>query len=222
MKREVLQRCLDFQRILAKIIFELLFDLIRYGDIQMSDSITLTKKILLLGDPGVGKTSMIRKFVYDLFEDKYISTLGTKVTSKKLVYNYPTKNKTINMKFMIWDVMGQKDYEMFHQSAYMGSQGAILVCDITRNETLENIPTWLSGLFNVTGEIPIVIIGNKNDLITQRQFDHSDMSKIASTFGAPTLLTSPKTGDNVENAFMTLGQNVIQVDFNALEFKNDS
>ena len=137
----------------------------------MEEVLQLTKKIVLLGDPAVGKTSMIRKFVHDIFDDKYISTLGTKVSSKQLIFNHPAKESMVEVKLMIWDIMGQRDYEMFQQSAYMGSQGAIVVCDITRHETLDNLPQWISGLFNVTGEIPIVIIGNKIDITEQKKFD---------------------------------------------------
>ncbi|MCK5562290.1 MAG: GTP-binding protein, partial [Thermoplasmata archaeon] len=83
----------------------------------MTEMMTLSKKILLLGDPAVGKTSLIRKFVYDIFDDNYISTLGAKVTRKSLYYNHPTQEIKIEMKLMIWDMMGQKEYGLIHQSA---------------------------------------------------------------------------------------------------------
>lgn len=179
----------------------------------MSNPIKLSKKIIMVGDPSVGKTSMIRKFVYDMFDDKYIATLGTKVTSKQIECNHPQEGTPIELKLMIWDVMGQKDYEMFHQSAYMGSQGALVVCDITRRETMDNLTNWISGLFNVTGQIPIVFIGNKSDLISQQQFDLDDLSQMASTFEVPSFLTSAKTGDNVDVAFNLLGENIVKSDY---------
>ena len=104
------------------------------GDHLMAETLQLSKKVLLLGDPSVGKTSLIRKFVHNMFNDKYISTLGTKVSSKRLIFKHPTQDQIFELKLMIWDVMGQKEYAMLHRSAYQGAQGALLVCDITRNE----------------------------------------------------------------------------------------
>lgn len=172
----------------------------------------LSKKIVLLGDPAVGKTSMIQKFVHNIFDDKYISTLGTKVSSKVLTLKHPMKDAMVEMKFMIWDVMGQKDYEMFHQSAYSGSQGALIVCDITRLQTLESLPEWISSLFNVTDQVPIVLIGNKNDLANQKEFERGDLEKLASTFESSSFFTSAKTGENIEKVFTILAQDIIKND----------
>ena len=181
----------------------------------MTDIVELSKKIVLIGDPAVGKTSMIRKFVHDIFDDKYISTLGTKVSSKVIKFNHPSRDAEIELKFMIWDIMGQKEYEMFQQSAYMGSQGAIIVCDITRRPTLESMPDWVSSLFNVTEEIPIVMIGNKNDLPDQKEFEIDDLKKVATTFNIPSFLASAKSGENVENVFAALGQKIVELDYSS-------
>jgi small GTP-binding protein len=179
----------------------------------MLELVNLSKKVLLLGDPSVGKTSLIRKFVYDIFNDNYISTLGAKVSRKGLIFNYPAKDLKIDIKLMIWDVMGQKEYAMLHRSAYLGSQGALIICDITRKETLDNISNWITELFNVVGQIPLVAIGNKYDLIGQKQFEIQDLEKLVKTFNAPTLQASAKTGENVEFAFKTLSENMVRVDF---------
>jgi small GTP-binding protein len=176
----------------------------------MPDSIQLSKKVVLLGDPAVGKTSMIQKFVHNIFDDKYISTLGTKVSSKVINVQHPSKEALVEMKFMIWDVMGQKDYEMFHRSAYSGAQGALIVCDITRSETLENLPEWVSNLFSVTNQVPIVLIGNKIDLAHQKDFDFDNFAKLAGTFGSASFFTSAKTGENIEKVFDTLAQDIIK------------
>jgi small GTP-binding protein len=176
----------------------------------MSELTQISKKIVLLGDQGVGKTSMIKKYVYDIFDDKYISTLGTKVTTKSVKIEDKTKDRTVEIKLLIWDMMGQKEYEMFHHSAYTGSQGALIVCDITRKETLENLPDWITGLFNATNQIPIVVIGNKNDLEDQKQFGLDEMTTIANTFDVPLYLTSAKTGENIEIAFMKLCEKILE------------
>ena len=178
----------------------------------MSELLSLSKKVLLLGDPAVGKTSLIRKFVYDMFDDNYISTLGAKVSRKRLIFDHPNDGSKIEMKMLIWDVMGQKEYGMLHQSAYQGAQGALIVCDITRRKTYENIVTWVSGLFNVTGEIPIVLIGNKYDLAEQKEIELEELVNTGSTFTAPTYFASALTGENVEASFSTLGSKMVKVD----------
>ena len=176
----------------------------------MSDIISIAKKALLLGDPSVGKTSLIRKYVYDKFDDKYISTLGTKISQKRIILQHPEKEVKIDLNMMIWDMMGQKEFQMFHQTAYHGAQGALIVSDLTRRETLDNLTYWVSSLFNVTSEIPLVFIGNKNDLLEKLQFNEDDLTNVAMAFNAPTFLTSARTGENVEESFITLGKGIIQ------------
>jgi small GTP-binding protein len=175
----------------------------------MTETISYSKKVLLLGDPSVGKTSLIKKFVYDKFDDAYISTLGTKVTHKQVFIDDPEKNVKVQLNFLIWDMMGQKEYKLLHSVAYQGAMGAIIVCDITRHETLDNIPDWISDLFKVTGDIPLVFIGNKNDLLSQKQFEFIDLKVSGDLFKAPVFFTSAKTGLNVEKAFLSLGEGII-------------
>ncbi len=113
------------------------------------------KKVLLLGDPAVGKTSLIRKFVQDIFDDKYLETLGAKVTNKVLTLSSPDKKKHIELKMLIWDIMDQKTYRLIQKSAFQGTIGAILVGDLSREETFENLESRISELFNITHEIPV-------------------------------------------------------------------
>jgi small GTP-binding protein len=180
----------------------------------MPEMINLSKKVLLLGDPAVGKTSLIRKFVYDMFDDNYISTLGAKVSRKRMMFDHPSNKGQIEMKMMIWDVMGQKEYGMLHRSAYQGSQGALIVCDTLRRKTFENLTSWISGLFNITGQIPIILIGNKCDIFEGRQISIEDLNETGSTFTAPTFFASALTGENVELSFSILGNNMITIDIN--------
>jgi small GTP-binding protein len=175
----------------------------------MTDFRRISKKIVLLGDPGVGKTSMIRRFVYDIFDDKYITTLGMKVTKKQMIIKHPIDHKDLELTLMIWDLMGQKEYQFLHKSTYKGTDGAIIVCDFTRKETMDNIPEWVSNLFNITGNIPIVIIGNKNDLNGKKQFNFKDISGLAKVCKATAFVTSAKTGENVELVFNKIGEELI-------------
>ncbi len=118
---------------------------------------TRTAKIVLLGDGAVGKTSLVRRFVDQKFDDKYITTIGVNVKKKEL--------EDLDLKFMIWDIYGQKLNTKLHASNYSGAEGAIIVYDLTRKASFENINFWLKDLFSVTGEIPFIVVGNKFDIL---------------------------------------------------------
>ncbi len=156
----------------------------------------------------MGKTSLVRKFVLDQFSDDYIATLGTKITKKRVKFD-KDKNNVIDLYLMIWDVMGQKAFKKSQMRAYSDSKGAIIVCDITRHETLLNLITWYSDILSVTKEIPILILANKSDLQNKAKFKKDDLKKIAKQLEAPFLYTSAKTGENVEEAFREIGKKLI-------------
>jgi len=183
----------------------------------MSGTIQLAKKILLIGDPSVGKTSLVRKFVLDIFDDKYLTTLGTKVTNKTIIFTPEELNKRVELKLLIWDVMGQKEYKMIQESAYQGSSAAIIVADLSRKETVDNLGNWISDLFNISGVIPIIIVGNKLDLIDQNTLDKSELENLSLSYDAPYFYTSAKTGANVETAFQALGNVIIKSSINELK-----
>jgi small GTP-binding protein len=184
---------------------------------NMSEIIQLAKKILLIGDPSVGKTSLVRKFVLDIFDDKYLTTLGTKVTNKTMIFS-PTElsNKKVELKMLIWDVMGQKEYKMIQESAYQGSSGAIIVADLSRKETIDHLGAWVSDLYNISGVVPVLFVGNKMDLVDQNSIELTEMDNLSMSYEAPYFLTSAKTGENVENAFKALGNSLINTSIEEL------
>lgn len=156
------------------------------------------KKICLLGDGEVGKTSLIRRYVLDLFDDQYIQTFGAKVSKKVLDL------EDVNLTLMIWDVLGQKTQKALHSTYYAGANGALLVCDMTRPETFEHLKHWAADLLGVSGEIPVIILGNKCDL--EMKIDPLELKVFAANLGCPAMLTSAKTGENVQEAFQALGE----------------
>jgi small GTP-binding protein len=169
----------------------------------------LVKKICLLGDPSVGKTSLIRRYVYDVFDDKYLSTIGAKITKKILSLRYQEPQPDISLTIMLWDIAGQEDFRSVHSTYFQGADGALIVYDITRKESLKNIDSWIEALFKITGRIPIVILGNKSDLVIQAAVNEKDSAEAARKYSCKYLLTSAKTGKNVEEAFSTLSKELI-------------
>ena len=169
----------------------------------------LKRKVCLVGDWGVGKTSLIRKFVFDQFNDRYLVTLGTKITKKRIKYKL-TNNDIIDLNLIIWDVMGQKEFKKVQLTAYENTNGVFIVCDITRKDTLNSIKNWRRELFDVTGNIPMIILANKNDLRDQAKFTSEEVAEVANGLNALYYLTSAKTGENIEKAFMKMGIRMIE------------
>jgi len=166
------------------------------------------RKILLLGDGAVGKTSLIRRFVVDKFSDEYITTIGTKVTKKDLRIESP--GKTTDLTFMIWDVLGQKGYRGIQETSFQGAKGALLVYDVSRPETADSLENyWIPHLVPVTNSIPIVLVGNKVDLATSRREAQEGLEVLKDAFDVTGVLSSAKTGENVEGSFLALAKAVI-------------
>ena len=162
------------------------------------------KKICLLGDGAVGKTSLIRRFVYDIFDDEYISTIGTKVTKK-----WVETIKGVKVNLFIWDILGQKKHKDIHSTYYKGASGVIVVCDLTKKETFENMDNWIYAFMEVVGETHLMLIGNKSDLENMVVVREKTINEKASELNVPCFITSAKTGKNVEKAFRTLADLVV-------------
>jgi small GTP-binding protein len=179
----------------------------------------IKKKIVLLGDSAVGKTSLIRRFVFDKFDDSYISTIGSKVTRKEL--RVQKGDQEIDLNMMIWDILGRRGYTAIHARTFAGVHGALLVADMTRRETLVSLERyWIPLLFKVVEYVPLLFVCNKSDIADETEFSMEDLEEIASRYNVglgddvPEHLdsshsTSAKTGDNVERAFKSLGHLVL-------------
>jgi small GTP-binding protein len=160
-------------------------------------------KICLVGEGAVGKTCLIRRFIQDQFDDRYISTLGAKVSKKEVKVSGPNGGADIDM--TIWDIMGEKGFrELLKEAYFHGAQGVLAVCDVTRKETLKDLDDWVAAVVKVTGEVPIEYLANKSDLKDQIEVTEVDVRRAAESHKAPYLFTSAKTGANVEQAFTKL------------------
>jgi len=165
-------------------------------------------KVCLVGEAAVGKTSLIRRFVLDDFDDKYIQTLGTKVSKKELTAT-GSANEPVKIDMTIWDIMGQKGFrELLKEAYFYGAKGVIAVAEVTRKTTLDDLDDWIEGVYSVTGKIPIQFMANKWDLRNQAEIGEDELIQATKAYDSSYFLTSAKTGENVEAAFQNLAQRI--------------
>jgi small GTP-binding protein len=178
----------------------------------MEKKATHKKKVCLLGDTAVGKTSLIRKYVFDEFSDDYLTTIRTKTSKKEMFLVFPEEEVEFNVTLLIWDIMGQHSFRNILKEAYFyGANGGIVVCDLTRKDTLESIHGWVETLTSVAGKIPLVFIGNKSDLSNEAEFELNDIENLAKELGGLSCFTtSAKDGTNVNSVFTTLANEMIK------------
>ena len=168
---------------------------------------TFTSKIILTGDYQVGKTSLIKRFVENNFVDDYISTLGVSISKKTIVMGDET---TLN--FVIWDV-GAQNFTMtpYRKRFYEGATGAFIVVDRTRPNNLVSIDNWFDDIKkSVPSNIPMVIVANKSDLTDELIATEVEIKEIAKRHGFHYILTSAKSGENVNEAFLYLAYRFIE------------
>ncbi len=168
----------------------------------------LTMKIALAGDPAVGKTSLIRRFVSNTFDDRYVSTLGTKISSRRFAVEDPRRpGASIDVGASVWDVMGSLGYRDLLKDAFFSNTQAVLyVCDRTRPESLWSLMDWASAVESVAGPTPAVLLVNKSDLDGPELVGLADVERLSAARDWRWLATSAKTGANVDAAFRLVAQ----------------
>ena len=172
--------------------------------IQMNRRIM--KKICMLGDGAVGKTSLIRRYVFDTFDDDYTPTIGTKIVKKEV----SLPDRGVDVTFMLWDIMGHKSHMEVPQQYYLGAEGVLVVADLTRKETLDSLDYWYKTLCFETGPLPTILVINKVDLVEYAAFGSDDVEEMAGKMDAPYYFTSAKTGEHVEDVFVRLAYIMLQ------------
>ena len=156
------------------------------------------RKICLLGEFAVGKTSLVRRYVEGRFDDKYLCTIGVKVSRKVI------DRKGFQIALLIWDMAGGEDFSGHDMNYLRGAAGALLVCDLTRAETLDYSIKYAQLMCEINPDAKLVIAANKADLTEDRKIHDADLDKFQQTIGCPYMLTSAKTGENVENSILLL------------------
>lgn len=158
-----------------------------------------SRKIILTGSFGVGKTSLFNRFIHQQFSDKYLTTIGVKVNKKEITVDGQ------KLSLLVWDVAGEVTQDKVPSSYFLGASGIIYVVDLSRPVTFQNVATDLKYLKSLLPDCAIMIVANKKDLVT-------DAELITLTQQSPVswdCVTSAKTAENVDFLFNELARKVL-------------
>ncbi|MBT8141211.1 MAG: GTP-binding protein [Gammaproteobacteria bacterium] len=158
---------------------------------------TISRKICMVGDFGVGKTSSVSRFVHNVYSEKYQTTIGVKVDTKEV------DSADQKVKMVIWDIAGRNKFGNVEFTYLRGSAGYLLVVDGTRSITLDTAMALRTSIEARYGELPFVMLLNKADLEDSWQIDDATIENLRKE-GIPIFITSAKTGDQIEQAFIKL------------------
>jgi small GTP-binding protein len=171
--------------------------------IMAASSNSKSLKVIIIGDGGTGKTSLVNRFIHRKFSSIYKTTIGVDISPFNTVTKGPQEK---SIRFVLWDMSGQTHFKRFRTRFYSGTSGAIVVYDLTKVTSYRNVNSWIKECQeNVRKPIPIIIIGNKSDLTelrveTPRSMEH----------GFPVYNTSAKNGTEVDNSFMSLFEEIVE------------
>ena len=162
-------------------------------------------KLILIGNSGVGKSSIIQRFMKNTFEESYKCTIGVDFLMKTLQIN----GKTV--KLQLWDTAGQEKYKSMVASYYRGANVALVVFDITNHISFENLPLWIENYYkNGPEQKNIILIGNKKDMEESRKVTRQEAELFSETNNMMYFETSAKEGDNIEYAFNYAAEKLLE------------
>lgn len=154
-------------------------------------------KVILLGDGRVGKTSLAVRYTHEKFSSSYKPSLGVDFMLKRVLVGEQ------RVKIMVFDTAGQEFISSLRKRYYSGAHGAVLVYDVTRRETFDNLVNWLKEVHDEVGKIFTTIVGNKSDLKEEREVPFEEGEAFANAQGADYMETSALSGENVKDLFQT-------------------
>ncbi|MHA2406663.1 MAG: Rab family GTPase [Candidatus Hermodarchaeia archaeon] len=161
-------------------------------------------KIILMGDYAVGKTCIIRRYVSDTFIEDYKASIGVDITSQELTFE---KNQ---VQLQIWDMSGQTDFKLVRSQFMSGTDIGIIVFDLTRPSSLENVSRWINEIHAMVPKLPLVLVGNKADLINERQISKEAAEKALADHNMLFYTeTSAKSGTNIIQLFNDISQKLL-------------
>jgi small GTP-binding protein len=163
----------------------------------------LLKKICMLGTYAVGKTSLVRRYVESIFDDRYLTTIGVKVDRKFVdVAGH-------QLDLVLWDLSGDDELSQPRSSYFRGASGYILVVDGSRRPTAQKAISILERAVGISGPAPVVVALNKADLNGEWEIGEAEIANLAKQ-GWPCFRTSAKTGENVDRLFQELAENMLR------------
>lgn len=162
----------------------------------------IQKKIAMLGMYAVGKTSLVKRFISSIFDEKYHTTIGVKIDRKVV------RVKDLDVTLMIWDVAGAEDHFTVPASFIRGSAGYLLIVDGTRPESLDRALELAAQVEQDVGRIPFVAILNKSDLVDRWRLKEEDLQPLKA-LGCPVIRSSALTGEGVEESFRILAERLV-------------
>ncbi|XP_051988094.1 ras-related protein Rab-37-like isoform X2 [Xyrauchen texanus] len=162
----------------------------------------LMHKTILVGDSGVGKTSLLVQFDQGKFiPGSFSATVGIGFTNKVVTVD------NMKVKLQIWDTAGQERFRSVTHAYYRDAQALLLLYDITRKTSFDNIRAWLTEIYEYAQkDVVIMLLGNKSDMAAERVITLEEGQKLAKEYGVPFMETSAKTGVNVELAFLAIAR----------------
>jgi len=164
---------------------------------------SFSAKTLLIGDGAVGKTALIKQYVKGEFTGDYKPTIGVDIFTKDIQID------DVQLSISIWDIAGQKKFELFRKSFFAGAKAALVVFDHTRPETFDTVETdWLRDLLGISGNVPFVLVGNKIDL--GKQVDQDKIDALTSKHDVTFIETSALNNTNVEDAFLNIAKAILK------------
>ena len=168
---------------------------------------TVSKKVCLIGDFSVGKTSLIRRFVEGVFSEQYLTTIGIKIARK--VVNLETSSQQIDL--IIWDIEGGTKFKPIVPNYLKGATGAIIVGDLSRQETLDHLPAHIDLFFQTNPKAVAIVALNKSDIIEEHKLTKlRELNNFtANSQIIRTIITSAKNNTNVDQAFTELAANMV-------------
>ena len=162
-------------------------------------------KLILIGNSGVGKSSIIQRYMKNTFEESYKCTIGVDFLMKTL----NLKGKTV--KLQLWDTAGQEKYKSMVASYYRGANVALVVFDITSHASFDSLPVWIENYYkNGPEEKNIILIGNKKDMEESRQVTRQEAEIFSETNNMMYFETSAKEGDNIEYIFTYAAEKLLE------------
>ncbi len=163
----------------------------------------IKKKICMLGAFAVGKTSLVQRYVHSLFSDKYHTTVGVKIDKK------PVNINGTPVDLILWDIYGEDEFQAVRSSYLRGASGCLLVVDGTRRYTLDTAHDLLKRTQETVGNIPVVFVFNKFDLMDSWEIEPIQLDALEKQ-GMVIVRTSAKEGSGVEKAFTTLVEMMLE------------